>query len=61
MGNLCFINRVDGGDEWLAIQENTSFESISFGRVIALGRKSAAREIIDRIRQTNTERCRSFG
>ena len=27
--NLCFINQVDGGDEWMVIREDIDFESIS--------------------------------
>ena len=28
--NLCFINQIDGGDEWLTIKDDYSFESITF-------------------------------
>jgi hypothetical protein len=28
--NLCFINQIEGGDEWLAIRNDLSFESFSF-------------------------------
>lgn len=27
--DLCFINQIDGGDEWLTIKNNISFESIT--------------------------------
>lgn len=32
--NICFINQIDGGDEWLVIRDGISFESWSCGRVI---------------------------
>jgi hypothetical protein len=32
---VCFINRVDGGSEWLAIKKGTPFEAIAFGWLIA--------------------------
>jgi hypothetical protein len=33
-GDLCFVQQVDGGDEWLAIKQDMPFESISFRRII---------------------------
>lgn len=36
--NLCFINQMDGGDEWLAIKDNYDFESITFDGMIQQGR-----------------------
>ncbi|MDE5051766.1 hypothetical protein NDK25_04980 [Niallia taxi] len=32
--NLCFIQQVGGGDEWLIIKEDKSFESYSSGAVL---------------------------
>jgi len=32
--NLCFINQVDGGDEWLTIKDDWAFESITWRRII---------------------------
>ena len=29
--NLCFINQVNAGDEWLVIRDNVSFESLTVG------------------------------
>jgi len=29
--DLCFINQVDGGDEWLVIKDDTQFESCNCG------------------------------
>lgn len=60
IGDLCFIQQVDGGDEWLTIKEDQAFESISFGRIIERGGREAAQEIIDRIRKAKIEKCRSL-
>lgn len=35
--NLCFINQIDGGDEWLTIKDDYAFESITFKRIIEKG------------------------
>ena len=35
--NLCFINQIDGGDEWLTIKDNWAFESISWMLIIKAG------------------------
>ena len=35
--NLCFINQIDGGDEWLTIKDDWAFESISWMVVIKYG------------------------
>ena len=35
--NLCFINQIDGGDEWLTIKDDYAFESITFHRMIKQG------------------------
>ena len=34
LGELCFIQQVDGGDEWLTIKRNLAFESISWGHIL---------------------------
>ncbi len=36
--DLCFINQVEGGDEWLTIRHGIAFESITFGPIIERGR-----------------------
>ncbi|QPH40615.1 hypothetical protein [Pedobacter endophyticus] len=36
--NLCFINQIDGGDEWLTIKDDYCFESITFGHFIKSGK-----------------------
>jgi hypothetical protein len=35
--NLCFINQVEGGDEWLTIKDDYAFESYTFERIIKQG------------------------
>lgn len=60
IGDLCFINQVDGGDEWLTIKQDRAFESISFGRIIERGGEPAGQEILDRIRAATIEKCRSL-
>ncbi len=37
LGDLCFIEQVGGGDEWLVIKQNVAFESISAARMIEEG------------------------
>ncbi|MCI0459142.1 MAG: hypothetical protein L0Z62_19470 [Gemmataceae bacterium] len=60
LGDLCFIQQLNGGDEWLAIKQDTPFESISFGRVIEQRGREAAQAILDRIRAAGVERCREL-
>jgi hypothetical protein len=35
--NLCFINQVEGGDEWLAMKDDYDFESVTFEYIINRG------------------------
>lgn len=60
VGDLCFINQIDGGDEWLTIKKDVPFESISFRLIIQRDGREAAQAIIDRIREATIERCRSL-
>jgi hypothetical protein len=59
-GNVCFINQSNGGGEWLTIKQDTPFESISFGRIIATQGREAAQAILDRIRAATIEQCREL-
>ncbi|UOE52543.1 hypothetical protein MTO98_15815 [Mucilaginibacter sp. SMC90] len=52
--NLCFINQVDGGDEWLTIKDDYAFESITFSRIIGDGKFT---EYIDRLLNATKEQC----
>lgn len=45
--NICFVQQVDGGDEWLVIRDDLAFESYSCR---AMGRVRLA-EYLERIRQ----------
>jgi hypothetical protein len=37
LDDLCFIEQVGGGDEWLVIKENVAFESVSCAHMIKVG------------------------
>lgn len=52
--NLCFINQVDGGDEWLTIKDDYAFESFTFSRIIRDGR---FKEYIERLLAATREQC----
>jgi hypothetical protein len=60
VGHLCFIQQVDGGDEWLSIKQGAPFDSISFGRIIRREGREAAQVILDQIRGASVERCRAL-
>jgi hypothetical protein len=55
--NLCFIQQVDGGDEWLTIKnfdnEAIDFESISFERMEYI----EFEELIKRLLRADKEQC----
>lgn len=55
LGELCFINQVNGGDEWLTIRRNLAFESISAEPMIATGR---FRAFIADILAASPDECR---
>jgi hypothetical protein len=38
LDNLCFIQQVDGGDEWLALRGGVEFESVSLGLISKRGK-----------------------
>lgn len=59
-GDLCFIQQVDGGDEWLTIKQDAPFESISFGRIIETQGRQAAQALLDRLRAASVDRCRGL-
>jgi hypothetical protein len=37
LGDLCFIEQVDGAGEWLVIKQNVAFDSVSCGNMIEQG------------------------
>jgi len=59
--DLCFINQVDGGDEWLTIKrfddEVISFESMSMARIIEGGRFE---DMMGRLEKATKEQCRKL-
>ncbi len=57
LGDLCFIQQVDGGDEWLTIKQNVAFESVTFRAMIRSGRFES---FLDRIEQATLEQCRQL-
>jgi hypothetical protein len=60
VGNLCFIQQVDGGDEWLTIKDGTPFESISFGAILRRQGREEAQKILDGIRAATIEQCKKL-
>lgn len=60
VGNLCFIQQVDAGDEWLTIKEGMPFESISFGHIIKDDGLPEAQKLIEDIRAASVEQCRKL-
>lgn len=57
LGDICFINQSEGGDEWLVIKQDTAFESFSGIPMIKSGRLAEAVECIQR---ATTEQCRAL-
>lgn len=55
--DLCFINQVNGGDEWLTIRHGIAFESITFGPSIEEGRFAS---LIRRLLAASEEQCREL-
>lgn len=52
--DLCLINQVDGGDEWLTSRHGIAFESITFGPFIKRGDFDA---LIGRLLNATKEQC----
>ena len=55
--DLCFINQVNGGDEWLTIKQGTAFDSITMRAIIKDGRFE---KLLERIKQATAEQCRAL-
>lgn len=55
-GDICLINQVNGGDEWLVIKGYTSFESFTCE---ALGRERLLKAFHD-IKEATEEQCRAL-
>jgi hypothetical protein len=54
LGDLCFIEQVGGGDEWLVIKQNVAFESASCGHMITTGTFD---NFLSRIEAASLEAC----
>ena len=62
LDNICFINQINGGDEWLTIKGKTSFESITMQTWQETREQAEARlhETISRIQTATEEQCRQL-
>lgn len=62
LGEICFINQIDGGDEWLTIKGRTPFESITMQTFNESHEEAEERlhRTIERIRQATEEQCRKL-
>jgi hypothetical protein len=52
--NLCFINQMEGGDEWLTIKDDYPFETITFADFIKRG---VFPVLIERLLRASKEDC----
>ena len=57
LSDLCFIQQVGGGDEWLIVKENVAFESASCGHMIASGTFDS---FLARIQAASVEQCKAL-
>jgi Domain of unknown function (DUF3846) len=55
--DLCFINQVNGGDEWLTIRHGIAFESITFSSIIERGEFAS---FIRRLLAASKEQCQDL-
>ncbi|OVE80503.1 hypothetical protein BVY01_00190 [bacterium I07] len=55
--NICFINQVNGGDEWLVIRDDIAFESFTCIRMIEKGEFD---EMIERIQKATWEQLKQL-
>jgi hypothetical protein len=53
--NLCFIQQVDGGDEWLTIRHGLAFESIS---LLPFIERDELASLVQRLLAASKEQCR---
>ena len=62
LDNICFINQINGGDEWLTIKGKTSFESITM-KTFDESQEDAEKRLkstIARIQNATEEQCRNL-
>ncbi|SRR6266498_339020 len=55
-GEICFINQVNGGDEWLVIKQDCAFESFTT-RLMIHDRLYPFRRLIEDIEKATLEQC----
>jgi len=55
--DLCFINQVDGGDEWLTIKDDLAFESITF---IPMIERNEFYNYFNRLLKATKEKCKKL-
>ena len=60
LGDLCFIQQVDGGDEWLTIKQDLAFESISFGNIIQRDGRAAAQAMVEDMQRATPAQCKAL-
>ena len=60
LGDLCFIQQNDGGDEWLTIKQEIAFESVSFGGIIRRDGRAKAQQLIEDLQQASLAQCKSL-
>ena len=58
--DLCFINQVEGGDEWLVIRKNIPFESYSCGYIIETDGRQELIDDIERMMNATDEQLRKL-
>ena len=58
--NICFINQINGGDEWLTLRNNIAFESISAEVIIAQDGEQAIYNFIDDVLAATDDQLRNL-
>ena len=53
--DICFINQIDGGCEWLTIKDDIAFESMSCGLMLRREGRGYFIELIERIEKAEKE------
>jgi len=62
LGDIGFVNQIDGGDEWLTIKGATSFESITMKTSSETMEQATKRlcETVARIQQASEKQCKKL-
>jgi len=58
--NLCFINQINAGDEWLTIKNNIAFESISADLIIEQDGEQRFKDMIEDMLNATPEQLRNL-